>query len=93
MTGQTSPTSATTTSQYAGLTAEALRSECERLQMLTVGQARLIRQLKQASLDMITDFSGVILAYIDRDIAAVHTRLDAIIKKNVIIKPKAEACH
>lgn len=78
---------------YAGLSPEALLKECDRLQLLTNSQAQHIKNIEQAAMNVIADFSGVLLAHIRQDTEAVHGRLEAIVNKNVIFKPAAGVCH
>lgn len=80
-------------SQYAGMSPEGLLQECERLQLLTTSQARHIKNIEQAAINVIADFSGVILAHIRNDADAVRSRLAAIVNKNVMMQPAEGSVH
>lgn len=81
------------TCPYEKMTPEQLRSELERLDVVCVKQELQIKQLTEGTLNMIKDFSVVILAHMKGHKDGVRAGLDAIVKKNVIVAPAAGAMH
>jgi ABC-type uncharacterized transport system permease subunit len=78
---------------YEAMTADELRSELAGLDAFAVKQQLQIKQLTDASLNMIKDFSVIILAHMKGDVDGVHAGLDAIVKKNVIVTPSSKDLH
>lgn len=82
-----------TANPYEAMTPNELRTELAGLDAFAAKQSVRIRQLEEASLAMIKDFSVCILAHMQGDQACVYAGLDAIVKKNVIVAPSPEAMH
>lgn len=82
-----------TANPYEAMTPNELRTELAGLDAFAVKQSVRIRQLEEASLAMIKDFSVCILAHMKGDKDGVFAGLEAIVNKNVIVVPAAQELH